>query len=107
MNDPTFVEASRKLAERTLNSVKESDSEKLTWIFRTTTSRTPSARELTLLQDTLTKARNHYAGNPELARQLMTVGESDLDSSLPVLEIAAYSAIANALLNADEVITKN
>ncbi len=107
MNDPTFVEASRKLAERTLTTVDGDDQEKLNWMFRLATSRQPSTEEQVLLQSTLAQARAHYAGAAELAQQLMTVGESDYDKSLPLNELAAYSAIANAIFNTDEVITKN
>ena len=63
--------------------------------------------EQVLLESSLAQARAHYANNIDLAHQLMTVGESDYDKNLPVNELAAYSAIANALFNTDEVITKN
>lgn len=107
MNDPTFVEASRKLSELTLQSVQGADLERLSWMFQRTTSRLPTERELELLMLTLNKAHNRYRENPELALQLMQVGESAYDMDLPTIEIAAFTTIANALLNTDEVITKN
>jgi hypothetical protein len=107
MNDPTFVEASRKLAERTLTNVDGDDQAKLNWMFRLATSRQPSAQEQVLLESTLAQARAHYSSDADLAKQLMTVGESDYDKNLPLNELAAYTAIANAIFNTDEVITKN
>ena len=112
MNDPTFVEASRKLAERVMHTVKGSDSEKsdtekLEWLFRITTSRRPSPDEIDLLVSTFQAALRRYVDHPELAEQLMTVGESSYDPRLSVTQLAALAAIANALLNTDEVITKN
>ena len=107
MNDPTFVEASRKLAERVMHTVKGSDTEKLEWLFRITTSRRPSPDEIDLLVSTFQAALRRYVDHPELAEQLMTVGESSYDPRLSVTQLAALAAIANALLNTDEVITKN
>ena len=107
MNDPTFVEASRKLAELTVTTVRGTDTEKLNWIFRRVMSRWPTEHEMALLKSTLKKALVRYQQNPDLAKQLMSVGESDYDADLSNVEIAAFSAIANALLNTDEVITKN
>ena len=112
MNDPTFVEASRKLAERVMHTVngsdtEKSDTEKLEWLFRITTSRRPSPDEIDLLVSTFQAALRRYVDHPELAEQLMTVGESSYDPRLSVTQLAALAAIANALLNTDEVITKN
>lgn len=107
MNDPTFVEASRKLAERTLNTVAGDETKRLQWMFRSAISRSPSPHELSLLQSTLNKAKSRYAERPESARQLLMVGESDYDAGLSVIELAAFSIVANAVLNTDEVITKN
>ena len=107
MNDPTFVEASRKLAERVMHTVKGSHTEKLEWLFRITTSRRPSPDEIDLLVSTFQAALRRYVDHPELAEQLMTVGESSYDPRLSVTQLAALAAIANALLNTDEVITKN
>ena len=107
MNDPTFVEASRKLAERVMHTVKGNDTEKLEWLFRISTSRRPSPDEIGLLESTYQAALQRYVDHPDLAEQLMTVGEASYDARLSVTQLAALAAIANALLNTDEVITKN
>ena len=107
MNDPTFVEASRKLAELTLKTVQGDDAEKLSWIFQRATSRRPTEQQMALLKSTLKKAMIRYRDQPHLAKELMSVGESSHDSDLSTAQIAAFSAIASALLNTDEVITKN
>ena len=86
---------------------EKSDTEKLEWLFRITPSRRPSPDEIDLLVSTFQAALRRYVDHPELAEQLMTVGESSYDPRLSVTQLAALAAIANALLNTDEVITKN
>ena len=107
MNDPTFVEAARKLAERSLQEHGSDDTERLTWMFRLTTSRLPTEEELSLIKEVLDRARDRYRNNPAAARELMSVGEAAFDAKLDLAEGAAYAAIANALLSLDEIITKN
>jgi len=46
MNEPTFVEASRKLAERMLTEGGETDDARVTFAFRLVTSRAPTSKEL-------------------------------------------------------------
>ena len=107
MNDPTFVEAARKLAERALTEAEAEDNARLTFMFRLATSRLPTGTELPLLVETLQQARQHYRQDPDAARALMRVGEAPLNEPLDVAEVAAFTTVANALLNLDETITKN
>src|SRR5919197_3157373 len=50
MNDPTYVEAARKLAERLLTEAGPAPEERITLAFRLTTARKPSAAELAVLK---------------------------------------------------------
>jgi hypothetical protein len=106
MNDPTFVEASRKLAERIVREGGSSDQARLQYAFRLVTARLPRFHELELLSRSLAAFLDHYRENQEAARALMKVGESPYDESLDLGQVAAYAAIANALLGSDESITK-
>lgn len=107
MNDPTFVEAARCLAERALREVTGDDEQRVRWLFRVTTSRVPNDRELQLLLAAVQHSRERYLADPQAAEQLMTVGESAWDQQLECTEIAAFSSICSALLNTDEVISRN
>lgn len=107
MNDPTYVEAARVLAERTQQEAGESDPDRLRWLFRTVTSRPPTDREFHLLTRTLQQARTRYQADPNSAAQLLTVGEFPADPQLNAVETAAFSSISSALLNTDEVISRN
>ena len=107
MNDPTFVEAARKLGERAMKEAGHDDDERLTFIFRLATSRRMTDEERPLVEDVLARARRHYGENPEEAKKLMRIGESQADESLNVVEAASFATIATVLLNLDETITRN
>ena len=106
MNDPTYVEASRKFAERVM--LKEKDAgPRLAFAWRLATARAPSDRELAVLQRVLDKQLQTYRADPKAAADLLRVGESARDESLPAPELAAYTIVASMILNVDEVVTKN
>jgi hypothetical protein len=105
MNDPTYVEASRKLAERLLREAK-TDEARVTLAFRLLTSRLPSERELGIVRSVHEKQLARFRAEPEAAKRLLAVGESPRDESLPEAELAAWTMAASVLLNIDEAVTK-
>ncbi len=107
MNDPTFVEAARKLAERSLTEVGEPDEDRLAFMFRLATARRPTPKEMPLLREVIERARKHFGDNPEAAKKLGQVGEAPFDARLDIVEAAAFTTIGMSLLNLDETITKN
>jgi Protein of unknown function (DUF1549)/Protein of unknown function (DUF1553)/Planctomycete cytochrome C len=106
LNEVTYVEAARKLAERMLREGGTTPEQRITWAFRSVTARKPSADEVTLLSTGLAKRLVRYRQEPEAAKQLITQGASAPASNLDVAELAAYTVTANVLLNLDEVITR-
>jgi hypothetical protein len=105
MNDPTYVEAARKLAERIMNAAS-TPADRIAWGFRQVTSRNPSPTELTPLFDLLKEQQKRFGSDVAAAEKLLKVGESPRDQSLPADELAAYTVIASVLLNLDETLTK-
>jgi hypothetical protein len=105
MNDPTYVEASRKFAERLLKEATTTD-ERLTLGFRLAVARSPGARELGLLRQVLEKQTAKYQGAPKAALALLAIGESGRDERLPPAELAAWTIVASVILNLDETVTK-
>jgi cytochrome c553 len=105
MNDPQFVEASRALATKTLKQ-NQAFSQRLDFITMILMARTLSNEE----QDVVRKALDHhlayYQEKPELADQLIAVGESKTDTSIPKHELAAWTLIASQIFNLDETLTK-
>jgi hypothetical protein len=106
MNDEQYVEASRFLAERMMKEGGTDSSSRLMYGFRIATSRMPTNSELSVLNTTLEKARTRYSADKPAAEKLLAIGEKPRDASLDVAEHAAYTLVANLLLNLDEAITK-
>jgi len=52
------------------------------------------------------RALAEYQANRNAARELVSVGESPRDATLNAAELAAYTAVANMMLNLDEVVAK-
>jgi hypothetical protein len=106
MNDVTYVEAARKLAERMLSEGGGSQAARLAWGFRRATARAPRPEEVKILCAGLERHLGHYRRDRLAALQLVKAGEAAWDERLDAAELAAYTAVANLILNLDEVITK-
>jgi hypothetical protein len=106
MNDVTYLEASRKLAERVMKEGGGSLEDRIGLAFRLATARRPTLRELSLLREALSSYLDDYKRDPEAARNYLSQGESPRDEQLDVSELAAYSTLASLILNMDETITK-
>jgi hypothetical protein len=106
LNDPTYVEASRKLAERMMTEVGSDPADRIGFAFRLSTSRAPSQREVEILSRMFDEQRAAYAADGDAAIKLLSVGESPRNESLDVSELAAWSIVASVILNLDETVTK-
>lgn len=105
LNDPTYIEASRKLAERLL-ARPGSDADRVAHAFRLATARLPSAPEQTVLLRILEEQRAHYRAHPDAAEDLLSNGEAPRDLTLDPAELAAWTMLSSAILNLDETVTK-
>ena len=106
MNDMQFVEAARHLAARMMRQSAGFE-DRVTFAFRLLTSRKPRPDELSIIRQTLDAHLAEYRARPEAAKKLLAEGESPRDESLDPAEHAAWTMIANLLMNMDETITKN
>jgi hypothetical protein len=103
LNDPVYVETAMALAKRVWNERKETPDEgRIKYAFRLCLVREPREAETRVLRQLLEQQRK--ATNPEMARAL--VGTFGLPPGCTVEELAAWYAVAAALLNLDEMITK-
>ena len=101
MNDVTFLEASRKLAERVIHS-----GEGFGFGFRLLTGRSPSAQELAILDRAYARHLATYRARPDEARNLLAHGDSPRDAKIDVAVFAANTMVASMMLNLDEGITR-
>lgn len=106
LNDPTYVEASRALAERTLRNGGKSDQARIDFAFKLATARTPDPQERAVLLSSLKEFRSTYSQEDANAKKLLSVGESKVDSNVPPRELAAWTTVSSMILNLDETITK-
>ena len=106
LNDVTYVEAARVLAQRVIKEAGPDAADRVTLAFRLATSRPPQPRELAILQAGLQQHQAHYRHDKAAALKLVSRGEYPRDMKVDVGELASYTALCNTLLNLDEVITK-
>ncbi|MCS7024250.1 MAG: DUF1553 domain-containing protein [Bryobacteraceae bacterium] len=106
MNDPTFVEAARVLAERVLDEAGSDPRLRVRHAFRLVTGRNPQPRELRLLETLASKQQAYYASDSEAAAGLLQVGESRPSSRYKPEELAAWTNVASVILNLDEAVSK-
>ncbi|MFO0945466.1 MAG: PSD1 and planctomycete cytochrome C domain-containing protein [Planctomycetota bacterium] len=106
LNDVTYVEAARALAQRVLWSSAPGGAPNLTLAFRLVLARRPTTQELATLEQSFEKLRSEFRSDPDAAAKLLSVGESKRDESLDATEHAALTALCNSLLNLDEALCK-
>lgn len=105
LHDPQFVEAARHLAERML-AAAERDTDRIREGFQRCHTRPPTEQELSVLLAELDARREQYKSDPESAKQLLAVGESEVLSSLPKPDLAAWTSVARVMMNLSEFVTK-
>ncbi|MEO6725044.1 MAG: DUF1553 domain-containing protein [Blastocatellia bacterium] len=106
MNDVTYIEASRLLAERMIKEGGASAEQRIAWAFQLITSRSPAKNEVQVLSRNLAQQQEYFSHNHQEALKLLAVGEKRNDNKLNPEELAAYATTASLLLNLDEVITR-
>ena len=106
LNEVTYVEAARVLAQRMVAEGGGTPEQRIAWAFRRATGRAPSDRELQVLAGGFAKRIARYEQSPDEAQKLLAVGVAKPDPKLPTAELAAYTTTANVLLNLDEVVTR-
>ncbi len=105
LNDPTWVECARLLAEHAWLSA-DTDPQRLAEAFRRVNCRVPGTAETDRLLAGLQKQRQLFASDPAAALQLLEIGEAPRSPAIPAEEHAAWTAICLAILNLDESLTR-
>ncbi|KAB2645420.1 MAG: DUF1553 domain-containing protein [Verrucomicrobia bacterium] len=106
LNEVTYVEAARRLAEQMLLAGGTTPEARVAWAFRRATARQPDAAELRTLTAGLTTRLARFQQDETAAQKLIAQGTSKPDPKLNPAELAAYTTAANIILNLDEVITR-
>jgi hypothetical protein len=106
LNDPVYVEAAQALARRVVAEGGESDLDRVRYALRLCLSRPPAAEQVSALETLLKAERDRYARDRSAAVALATEPLGPLPPGADPAEMAAWTAVANVLLNLDGVLTK-
>ena len=105
------MEAARVFAQRVMQQYDQHD-QRMAQLFRTALLRTETKKEKSILQQMFTKAYAYYQVSPDRCKELLQVGEMPYEKTLDSLDIkdlinlAAYTNIANMIFNTDEFLTR-
>jgi hypothetical protein len=105
LNDPTWVEAARMLAEHTMNACQDLDG-RLAHAFRRVVCRKPTDHDLSVLRRAFRNQAAIFKADIESARAFLRVGSAKRNESLDIVDHAALSAVCLAVLNLDEALTR-
>ena len=106
MNDVTYVEASRRLAERMIAEGGTTPDERIAYAYRLATAHRPAPEAAEVLLDAFHAYQDRYEADRSAALELVSMGESPRDETLDVAELASHTMVASLILNLDRTITK-
>lgn len=106
LNDPTFVEAARHLAQSALTKGGGATEGRIKFISERLLARPLRSEENQVVEATLKELLDYYAAHDEDAKQLISVGETKPDAALNPATLAAWTMLANEMMNLDEVLNK-
>jgi hypothetical protein len=105
LNDPTWVETSRVLAQKVMGE-KEGLDERLQYAFHLVTASTPSSFNVEVLKDIYEEQLKNFQENPNEAKQLLNVGESKRDEQFALAEHAALTTTCLGIFNLDQALCR-
>lgn len=106
MNERQSVEAARKFAGRLIAEGGATPAERIGLAFRLAVSRKPTPRELEVVARVLERQRTSFTADPQAAEQLASYGDAPKPTTAEIVDFAAWTMVANLILNLDETITK-
>ncbi len=113
LNDPSYVEAARHLAQRAIQQTPQGPQSseavirrRIIWMFQNALSRVPNEKEVAVLLQLYEEHRAHYLANRNRADELLTTGLSPRDKKIAPGEHAALTSVARTLFNLHEFIMR-
>jgi hypothetical protein len=107
LNDPTYVEAGRALAERIIKEGGPSPTQRIAWSFDWVLSRQPRSDESDLLVHLVNEDSKRYQADTDAARKLVSIGNHPAMQGIDPVTLAAWTNVARVILNLHETITRN
>lgn len=106
LNDPTYVEAARALAERIITECSGDTEARVQWAYAQVLNRAATADEVEVLAVLWEKHRQEFAANGGNAVRLVSTGIDPVEAGLDEAELAAWTSVARVILNLHETITR-
>jgi hypothetical protein len=109
LNDPQFIEAARRMAQRMLldSQIPPADPlGRIQWLSERILARPMLPAELEIAQQNVTDLLAYYQAHPEAVDALLAVGRSAIDGKVDRSELAGWTMLVNELLNLDETLNK-
>ena len=106
LNDVTYVEAARAMAERVLTTAGSSPDERVELAFRLVLARKPTAEEARVLLASVARVGREFAADREAAKKYLAAGDSPRNQALDPVEHATFAVLCSAILNLDEALIK-
>ncbi|HVU88818.1 MAG TPA: PSD1 and planctomycete cytochrome C domain-containing protein [Pirellulales bacterium] len=106
LNDPVFVECAQAFARRIIREGGSDAQGRAAWALAQAVKRRPTTGEAERLAELYTQSRRELEAAPEKAEALATKPLGPLPDGMNALDAAAWTVVANAVLNLDETLTK-
>jgi hypothetical protein len=106
LNDPAYVEMSQALARRLLREGGATPPQRARYALSLALARPPQEAQVRALVSLYEKELAHYRGDAEAAKKLATDPLGPLPEGMDAAEVAAWTVVANVLLNLDGVLTR-
>jgi hypothetical protein len=106
MDDVQWVEASRALAQRVIHEAGPDPGQRINRMSEILLGHDASSSMATALETSFNQMQKHYATDRKAAHSLVGIGEKKRDASIPEPELAAWTMVANEMLNLDETMNK-
>jgi hypothetical protein len=103
LNDPTYVEAARALAQGVMGVAPDV---RLATAFRRVLARWPDDQERQILARSLARQRQRFAADRPAAEAFLAVGAARRDPALEVVDLAAHAMVCLGILNLDEALSR-
>ena len=107
LNETTYVEAARALAQTLLSgTMSATDQERVEQAFLRVLGRLPSREESAVFMNGIERSIAEYAANVSVAEELLSVGESVRDDTIDPARHAGWTSGCLTLLNLDETLNR-
>jgi hypothetical protein len=106
LNDPTYVEAARVLAQKVLLRGGKTNEERMHFAYRQVLGRKASQQELSVLLPLLVRHSQQYQTDTAAVDGLLSIGQAVVSKEIDRPALAAWTSVARVLLNLHETITR-